>query len=151
MGDQLIPCGHCPSRSAASAWLELNSEALAISFINCLAYACGDLPGSYAYSSRWGPSYRQSHAITLAALSATVILVFITRRHLRSLNEDLDRAIELVQIPDDASAPSSPGKVVRLNAALGSAISNIAAHRRMCAGRAALLNPDSCSPFRYTL
>ena len=100
-----------------------------------LAYACGDLPGSFIYESRFGPSYRESHAVTLIALVGTVVLVLLVRRHLQALNASIE-AIELNTIAPGAvdqtgaSSPSTLGKDPLQG--LGTAISTLAAHRRQC-------------------
>ena len=100
-----------------------------------LAYACGDLPGSFIYETRFGLSYRESHAVTLIALVGTVVLVLLVRRHLQALNASIE-AIELSAIAPftadqtSTSSPSTPGKDPLRG--LGTAISTLAAHRRQC-------------------
>ena len=54
--------------------------AFALAFVNMISYACGDLPGSFVYPSKFGPGYRESHAITLVALLVTVVFVLLLVR-----------------------------------------------------------------------
>ncbi|KAJ6543605.1 MFS general substrate transporter [Mycena vulgaris] len=46
--------------------------------------------GSYAWKSKWGPQYRQSSEISLAALAVSTVLALVIRQRLVRMNRQLD-------------------------------------------------------------
>ncbi|KAF8322041.1 sugar transporter [Clavulina sp. PMI_390] len=65
-------------------------RAVALAFINAFSQL-GNISGSYCFPSNWGPTYRKSYGILLANMSLGIIMSFIFRQHLISLNKRMDR------------------------------------------------------------
>ena len=62
-----------------------SKRAVALAIINSLSHL-GNVAGSYAWPSVWGPTYRNSYAITLACFGFGIVMTFIFREHLRKEN-----------------------------------------------------------------
>ncbi|EJD01118.1 MFS general substrate transporter [Fomitiporia mediterranea MF3/22] len=67
-----------------------SKRAVALALINCLSQT-GNVAGSYVWQVKWGPSYRNSYGICIALQGLTIIMCWIFRQHLKSLNERLER------------------------------------------------------------
>lgn len=50
----------------------------------------GSISGSYVWPLNWGPTYRYSYAICLAASCTAIIMSWIFRQHLKTLNRKLE-------------------------------------------------------------
>ncbi|KAG2338781.1 MFS general substrate transporter [Suillus weaverae] len=61
-------------------------RAVAVALVNALAQA-GNIAGSYAWQSRWGPTYRYSYAVCIAALGVSTGICGGMHMHLKRLNE----------------------------------------------------------------
>ncbi|KAG1723763.1 MFS general substrate transporter [Suillus lakei] len=66
-----------------------SKRAVCFSFINALQQL-GGIAGPYAWPSNWGPTYRYSYGICLAASCATMIMSWVFRQHLKKLNKKLE-------------------------------------------------------------
>ncbi|TCD70425.1 hypothetical protein EIP91_003506 [Steccherinum ochraceum] len=65
-----------------------SKRAVAIAWINAFSQL-GNVAGSYVWPSGWGPSYRNSYAITIATNGLCIIMCYIFKLHLESLNKKL--------------------------------------------------------------
>ncbi|KDQ09012.1 hypothetical protein BOTBODRAFT_69396 [Botryobasidium botryosum FD-172 SS1] len=87
-------------------------RAVALALINMVSQT-GSIGGSYVYPTAWGPTYRKSYAICIASYSICILMSFIFRKHLISLNKRMDRedlgfGIGAGRLPvDDAEAVSA--------------------------------------------
>ena len=61
-------------------------RAVALALINAFSQL-GNVAGSYVWPSAWGPSYRYSYAICIATNGLAIIMCFIFKKHLESLNK----------------------------------------------------------------
>ncbi|KAG1744349.1 MFS general substrate transporter [Suillus occidentalis] len=66
-----------------------SKRAVCFSLINALQQL-GSIAGSYVWPLNWGPTYRYSYAICLAASCTTIIMSWIFRQHLKTLNKKLE-------------------------------------------------------------
>lgn len=64
-------------------------RAVALAFINAFSQL-GNISGSYIWPSRWAP-YRYSYAICIACSGLCLVMLWIFRMHLISLNKKLDQ------------------------------------------------------------
>jgi len=64
-----------------------SKRAVALAFINSFAQL-GNIVGSYAWLKSWGPTYRHSYSICIAANALTIFMCFAFRRHLATLNRE---------------------------------------------------------------
>jgi MFS family permease len=62
-----------------------SKRAVALAFINAFSQL-GNVAGSYVWPSVWGPTYRNSYAITLSCFGLGVVMTFIFREYLRREN-----------------------------------------------------------------
>lgn len=62
-----------------------SKRAIALALSNAFSQL-GNVAGSYVWPSMWGPSYRNSYAICIATNGLTIIMLFIFKKHLESLN-----------------------------------------------------------------
>ncbi|THV08609.1 MFS general substrate transporter [Dendrothele bispora CBS 962.96] len=67
-----------------------SKRAVAIALINAFSQL-GNVAGSYVFPTMWGPTYRNSYAICIATSGVAIIMCWIFRIHLKSLNAKLDR------------------------------------------------------------
>jgi hypothetical protein len=73
------------------AWLPTSiprppsKRAVALAVINAFSQL-GNVAGSYTWPSVWGPTYRNSYAITLSCFGLGIIMTFIFREYLRREN-----------------------------------------------------------------
>jgi len=65
-------------------------RAVSLALINGFSQL-GNIAGSYIFPANWGPSYRKSYGITLACFVVGIVMTFIFRQHLISLNARMDR------------------------------------------------------------
>ncbi|KNZ79848.1 hypothetical protein J132_08506, partial [Termitomyces sp. J132] len=63
-----------------------SKRAVALALINC-GSTLGNIFGSYAWPSSWGPSYSHSYAICIVCIAISVGMCFAFRRHLVFLNQ----------------------------------------------------------------
>jgi hypothetical protein len=68
-------------------------RAVGLGFINAFSQL-GNVAGSYVWPKPFGPTYRYSYAITVSMFGLGIIMCFIFRMHLISLNAQLDRGEE---------------------------------------------------------
>ncbi|KAG1767864.1 MFS general substrate transporter [Suillus placidus] len=66
-----------------------SKRAVCFSLIDSLQQL-GSIAGSYVWPSNWGPTYRYSYAICLAASCTTIIMSWIFRQHLKTSNKKLE-------------------------------------------------------------
>ncbi|KAF7301632.1 MFS general substrate transporter [Mycena indigotica] len=62
-----------------------SKRAVALALINMIS-SLGNVFGSFIFPSSWGPSYRTSYSICMCASSVGILLSFVFRQHLASLN-----------------------------------------------------------------
>ncbi|KAH7915561.1 major facilitator superfamily domain-containing protein [Hygrophoropsis aurantiaca] len=67
-----------------------SKRAVSIAFINAFSQL-GNIAGSYIWPSNWGPSYRYSYGICIATSGLSILMCWIFKEHLASLNRRLDR------------------------------------------------------------
>ncbi|KAJ8517620.1 hypothetical protein ONZ45_g5203 [Pleurotus djamor] len=67
-----------------------SKRAVAIALTNALGQL-GLVAGPYAWDQRWGPTYLNSFAICLAASSLSILMSFVFRWHLASLNAEAQK------------------------------------------------------------
>ncbi|EGO19879.1 hypothetical protein SERLADRAFT_453200 [Serpula lacrymans var. lacrymans S7.9] len=65
-----------------------SKRAVSIAFINAFSQL-GNIAGSYIWPSNWGPSYRYSYGICIATSGLSIIMCWIFREHLSSLNKKM--------------------------------------------------------------
>lgn len=69
----------------------LDRESFILSFV--ITSSTSQIP-RYVWPMAWGPTYRNSYAITIANAGVTIIMAWYLRVHLRSLNLKLDKEEE---------------------------------------------------------
>ena len=67
-----------------------SKRAVVIAFINAFGQM-GSIFGSYVWPKSWGPTYRYSYGICIAANVLAIILILGFRAHLKALNEKADK------------------------------------------------------------
>lgn len=75
-----------------------SKRAVALAFINAFSQL-GNIGGSYVWPSGWGPTYRNSYGICIATSGFGILLCFIFKLHLQSLNrkaeaEEREKGVE---------------------------------------------------------
>ncbi|EIW82048.1 MFS general substrate transporter [Coniophora puteana RWD-64-598 SS2] len=75
-----------------------SKRAVALAFVNSLS-SLGNVVGSYAWLTEWGPSYRMSCLICIAASSAGIVMSWMFRQHLHRLNVEAERREEAAGQP----------------------------------------------------
>ncbi|KAJ7068226.1 MFS general substrate transporter [Mycena amicta] len=65
-------------------------RAVSLALINTVS-SLGNIAGSFIFPSSWGPSYRTSYSICICASSVGILLSFLFRQHLASLNAEQAR------------------------------------------------------------
>jgi len=65
-------------------------RAVALAFANSFSQT-GNILGSYIWPIEWGPSYRNSFAICIAASSCSILICFLLKLRLQALNRRLAR------------------------------------------------------------
>ncbi|GJJ06209.1 hypothetical protein Clacol_000398 [Clathrus columnatus] len=65
-------------------------RAVALALINAWSQL-GNIAGSYIWATSWGPTYRKSYGICVATAGLTLIMCYIFRQHLISLNKEIER------------------------------------------------------------
>ena len=63
-----------------------SKRAVALALINAFSQL-GNVAGSYVWPSAWGPSYRYSYAICISTNGLCIIMCYMFKRHLESLNK----------------------------------------------------------------
>lgn len=63
-----------------------SKRAVALALINAFSQL-GNVAGSYVWPSAWGPSYRYSYAICIATNGLAIIMCYVFKKHLESLNK----------------------------------------------------------------
>ncbi|KAF7977659.1 hypothetical protein HWV62_3092 [Athelia sp. TMB] len=63
-----------------------SKRAVALALINAFSQL-GNIAGSYVWPTPWGPTYRYSYAICIATNGLAIIMCYIFRQHLASLNK----------------------------------------------------------------
>lgn len=67
-----------------------SKRAVCVAIINGFSQL-GNVAGSYIWPLSWGPTYRYSYGICIAASGTAIIMAWIFKQHLISLNEKLKR------------------------------------------------------------
>ncbi|KAF8639444.1 hypothetical protein AX16_010299 [Volvariella volvacea WC 439] len=67
-----------------------SKRAVALALINATSQL-GNVAGSYVWPSAWGPTYRNSYGICIATSGCAIVMSWIFRQHLISLNKRLDK------------------------------------------------------------
>ncbi|KAG1806862.1 MFS general substrate transporter [Suillus plorans] len=67
-----------------------SKRAVCVAIINGFSQL-GNVAGSYIWPLSWGPTYRYSYGICIAASGTAIIMAWIFKQHLISLNEKLER------------------------------------------------------------
>ncbi|KAJ3510623.1 hypothetical protein NLJ89_g4574 [Agrocybe chaxingu] len=66
-----------------------SKRAVALALINAFSQL-GNISGSYVWPDRWGPTYRKSYGICIATSGCAIVMCWIFRMHLQSLNKKLE-------------------------------------------------------------
>ncbi|KAK1224397.1 hypothetical protein PQX77_012693 [Marasmius sp. AFHP31] len=66
-----------------------SKRAVALAFINAFSQL-GNVAGSYVWPKRWDPTYRYSYAICISTAGVAIIMAFVMKLHLTSLNKKMD-------------------------------------------------------------
>ncbi|KAH9948350.1 MFS general substrate transporter [Amylocystis lapponica] len=67
-----------------------SKRAVAVAFVNAFSQI-GNVAGSYVWPSQWGPTYRNSYAICIATSGCAIVMGYILKLHLESLNRKLEK------------------------------------------------------------
>ena len=67
-----------------------SKRAVALALINAFSQL-GNVAGSYVWPTAWGPSYRNSYAICISTNGLCIIMCYVFKRHLESLNKKADK------------------------------------------------------------
>ena len=67
-----------------------SKRAVAIAFINA-STQLGSIAGSYIWPKTWGPTYRYSYGICIAANGLAIVVILVFRAHLKALNEKAEK------------------------------------------------------------
>ena len=67
-----------------------SKRAVVIAFVNALGQL-GGVSGSYVWPKTWGPTYRYSYGICIAANGLAIIMILAFRVHLKVLNEKAEK------------------------------------------------------------
>ncbi|KAG2117467.1 major facilitator superfamily domain-containing protein [Suillus clintonianus] len=67
-----------------------SKRAVCFSLINALQQL-GNVAGSYVWPSGWGPTYRNSYGIVLAANVTAIAMSWVLRQHLKKMNEKQEK------------------------------------------------------------
>ncbi|TFK43580.1 MFS general substrate transporter [Crucibulum laeve] len=70
-----------------------SKRAVALALMNAFSQL-GNVAGSYVWPTAWGPTYRNSYGICIATSGTAILMCWIFRMHLISLNKKLDREEE---------------------------------------------------------
>ncbi|KAF8897491.1 MFS general substrate transporter [Infundibulicybe gibba] len=70
-----------------------SKRAVALALMNAFSQL-GNVAGSYVWPSSWGPTYRNSYGICIATSGCAIVMCWIFRMHLASLNRKLDKEEE---------------------------------------------------------
>ncbi|PSR75034.1 hypothetical protein PHLCEN_2v9364 [Hermanssonia centrifuga] len=63
-----------------------SKRAVALALINAFSQL-GNVAGSYVWPTGWGPSYKNSYAICIATNGLTIVMCYVFKKHLDSLNK----------------------------------------------------------------
>ncbi|TFY60003.1 hypothetical protein EVJ58_g5425 [Rhodofomes roseus] len=67
-----------------------SKRAVAVALVNAFSQL-GNVAGSYVWPSSWGPTYRNSYAICIATCGCAIVMSYIFKLHLESLNRQMDK------------------------------------------------------------
>ncbi|KZT13065.1 MFS general substrate transporter [Laetiporus sulphureus 93-53] len=70
-----------------------SKRAVAVAFVNAFSQL-GNVAGSYVWPSSWGPTYRYSYAICIATSGCAILMCYIFKLHLESLNRQMAKEEE---------------------------------------------------------
>lgn len=70
-----------------------SKRAVSLALINAFSQL-GNVAGSYVWPTNWGPTYRNSYAICIATNGLTIIMCYIFKLHLESLNRQAEKKEE---------------------------------------------------------
>ncbi|KAH8106014.1 MFS general substrate transporter [Cristinia sonorae] len=70
-----------------------SKRAVALALINAFSQL-GNIAGSYVWPKNWGPSYRHSYAITIATNGLCIVMCYVFKKHLESLNKKSEESEE---------------------------------------------------------
>ncbi|KZT72522.1 MFS general substrate transporter [Daedalea quercina L-15889] len=66
-----------------------SKRAVAVALVNAFSQL-GNVAGSYVWPSNWGPTYRNSYAICIATSGWAIVMSYIFKLHLESLNRQME-------------------------------------------------------------
>ncbi|KDR83789.1 hypothetical protein GALMADRAFT_55324 [Galerina marginata CBS 339.88] len=70
-----------------------SKRAVALALMNAFSQL-GNVAGSYVWPTAWGPTYRRSYGICIATSVTAIIMCWVFRQHLASLNRRIEREEE---------------------------------------------------------
>ncbi|KAI0082459.1 MFS general substrate transporter [Panus rudis PR-1116 ss-1] len=70
-----------------------SKRAVSLALINAFSQL-GNVAGSYVWPSAWGPTYRNSYGICIATAGCGIVMCYVMKLHLESVNRRLDREEE---------------------------------------------------------
>ena len=76
-----------------------SKRAVALALINAFSQL-GNVAGSYVWPTAWGPSYRNSYAICISTNGLCIIMCYVFKRHLESLNKKAEEREQEQGLPE---------------------------------------------------
>ncbi|KAF8165390.1 MFS general substrate transporter [Crassisporium funariophilum] len=70
-----------------------SKRAVALALINAFSQL-GNVAGSYVWPKPWGPTYRNSYGICIATSATSIVMCWLFKKHLETLNRKLDEEEE---------------------------------------------------------
>ncbi len=70
-----------------------SKRAVALALVNAFSQL-GNVAGSYVWASEWGPTYRKSYAICISSAGCAIVMCYVLKVHLDSVNRNMDREEE---------------------------------------------------------
>lgn len=82
----------CSALSVMLTWVSNSfprppsKRAIALATVDAFSQL-GNVAGAYVWPSTWGPSYKNSYAISISTTGLTIIMLYIFKKHLEALNK----------------------------------------------------------------
>lgn len=76
-----------------------SKRAVALALINAFSQL-GNVAGSYVWPSNWGPTYVNAYAICIATNGLTIVMCYMFKKHLESLNRKAERKEQEEGLPE---------------------------------------------------
>ena len=67
-----------------------SKRAVVIAFVNSFSQL-GNISGSYVWPKTWGPTYRYSYGICIAANGLAIVMILAFRTYLKGVNEKAEK------------------------------------------------------------